>query len=113
MENPMKNSIAPHSIVMSYPRCDYCGQQDTRYNGVHDKIGIKSCDEHYKLAKRDCNAYLHSTNRVRLLDKHPVISKFRCKMQASAGAPGVNFCEPVWYEINQEDGTWQPQKKWA
>ena len=51
--------------------------------------------------------------------KHGVSTKnkkpwgqFRCKMQASAGAPGVNFCEPVWYEIN-EAGTWQPQKKWA
>jgi len=51
--------------------------------------------------------------------KHGVSTKnkkpwgqFRCKMQASAGAPGVNFCEPVWYEIT-ETGTWQPQKKWA
>ena len=79
----MKNSIVPHSIVMTYARCDYCGQEDTRYNGVHDKIGIKSCDDHYKLAKRDCNAYLHSTNRVRLLEKHPVINKFRVRMQGT------------------------------
>jgi hypothetical protein len=51
--------------------------------------------------------------------KHGVSTKnkkpwgqFRCTMQASAGAPGVNFCEPIWYEIT-ESGTWQPQKKWA
>ena len=51
--------------------------------------------------------------------KHGVSSKnkkpwgqFRCTKQASAGAPGVNFCEPIWYEISA-DGTWQPQKKWA
>jgi len=51
--------------------------------------------------------------------KHGVSTKnkkpwgqFRCKMQASAGVPGVNFCEPIWYEIT-ESGTWQPQKKWA
>ena len=51
--------------------------------------------------------------------KHGVSTKskkpwgqFRCKMQASAGAPGVTYCEPIWYEIT-ESGTWQPQKKWA
>ena len=51
--------------------------------------------------------------------KHGVSTKskkpwgqFRCKMQASAGTPGVTYCEPIWYEIN-EAGTWQPQKKWA
>jgi hypothetical protein len=38
--------------------------------------------------------------------------QFRCKAQAGAGAPGVTFCEPIWYEVSQ-DGTWQPQKKWA
>ena len=51
--------------------------------------------------------------------KHGVSTKnkkpwgqFRCTMQASAGVPGVNFCDPIWYEIT-ESGTWQPQKKWA
>jgi len=60
-----------------------------------------------------------SCSHGEMIWKHGVSSKnkkpwgqFRCKMQASAGAPGVNFCEPVWYEIDQ-DGTWQPQKKWA
>lgn len=60
-----------------------------------------------------------SCNHGEMIWKHGVSSKnkkpwgqFRCKMQASAGGPGVTFCEPIWYEIN-EAGTWQPQKKWA
>jgi hypothetical protein len=61
-----------------------------------------------------------SCSHGEMIWKHGVSSKnkkpwgqFRCKMQASAGAPGVTFCEPIWYEISQSDGTWQPQKKWA
>jgi hypothetical protein len=60
-----------------------------------------------------------SCSHGEMIWKHGVSSKnkkpwgqFRCKMQAGAGAPGVTFCEPIWYEINA-DGTWQPQKKWA
>jgi hypothetical protein len=38
--------------------------------------------------------------------------QFRCKLQASAGAVQEAFCDPVWYEISKEDGSWKPQVKW-
>lgn len=82
-ENPMKNSVEPRSIVMTYESCDYCGQNNTQYSGVFQNFGIKSCDIHYSLAKRDCNAYLHSNMLVRLSDTYgnPVLRTFMEKMK--------------------------------
>jgi hypothetical protein len=82
-ENPMKNSVEPRSIVMTYQRCDYCGQDDTQYSGISYNFGIKSCDIHYSLAKRDCNAYLHSNMLVRLSDTdgNPILKTFMEKMK--------------------------------
>ena len=60
-----------------------------------------------------------SCSHGQMIWKHGVSQKskkpwgqFRCVEQAAAGVPGVNYCEPIWYEISQ-DGSWQPQKKWA
>jgi hypothetical protein len=117
MAHPMKHSIAPHSLSMTFHTCDYCGQEETRVYAVHHNIGIKSCDEHYKLAKRDCNAYLHSTNRVRLLEKNSDINKFRFKMQGTFSvkrSSGIledgwqlreeGFIDPLY--IAKVDGDW-------
>ena len=117
MAHPIKHSIAPHSLTMTFRTCDYCGQEETRVYAVHHNIGIKSCDEHYKLAKRDCNAYLHSTKRVRLLEKNSDINKFRCKMQGTFSvkrSSGIledgwqlreeGFVDPLY--IAKVDGDW-------
>ena len=69
----------PCSLVMRKAVCFYCGQEresDELTIGHH--FGIRYCSDHKADAKRDSNAYLHRTKRVRASDalKHPVIGPF-------------------------------------
>ena len=64
----MPLSVKPHTLVLTYARCDYCKKNDHKVCCIGHMFGIKTCDEHYELAKRDCNSYLHSNHMVRLKD---------------------------------------------
>uniref|UniRef100_A0A6C0APW5 Uncharacterized protein n=1 Tax=viral metagenome TaxID=1070528 RepID=A0A6C0APW5_9ZZZZ len=69
----------PCSLVMRKAVCFYCGKEqeaDERTIGHH--FGIRYCSDHKADAKRDSNAYLHRTKRVRASDalKHDVIGPF-------------------------------------
>ena len=39
-------------------------------------------------------------------------AQFRCKNQGPTGPGAAAFCDPIWYEISKEDGSWKPQVKW-
>ena len=38
--------------------------------------------------------------------------QFRCTKQGPSGPGAEAFCDPIWYEISKEDGSWKPQVKW-
>ena len=77
-EDPLTSSIIPHSLVMTFQRCDYCGQKNTAEETVMHLFGIKTCNEHIRLAKKDCEAYMHEMNIVKISDavKMPVLKEF-------------------------------------
>jgi len=69
----------PCSLVMRKAVCFYCGtKQDADELTIGHHFGIRYCSNHKADAKRDSNAYLHRTKRVRASDalKHPVIGPF-------------------------------------
>ena len=69
----MKASVAPHSLILTYSRCDYCGEQDHMQCIIYDNFGIKTCIEHNELGKRDCNSYLYSNGMVRIKDNQHLV----------------------------------------
>ena len=77
-EDPLTSSIIPHSLVMTFARCDYCGQTDTAEETVMHLFGIKTCNEHIRLAKKDCEAYMHEMKIVKITDavNMPVLKEF-------------------------------------
>jgi hypothetical protein len=64
-ENPLwANCLEPTSLVMRKIECFYCGAGDPQFVLIQHLFGIKSCDLHKRIAKRDCNAYLHRNGLV-------------------------------------------------
>ena len=64
-ENPLwANCLEPTSLVMRKVECFYCGAGNPTVVLIQHLFGIKSCDLHKKIAKRDCNAYLHRNGLV-------------------------------------------------
>ena len=69
----------PCSLVMRKDECFYCSQeQEADELTIGHHFGIRYCAAHKADAKRDSNAYLHRTKRVRASDalKHPVTGPF-------------------------------------
>ena len=64
-ENPLwANCLEPTSLIMRKVECFYCGAGDPTFVLIRHLFGIKSCDLHKRIAKRDCNAYLHRNGLV-------------------------------------------------
>jgi len=61
----------------------YCFGRDTDTVLIERLFGLKVCGAHKPNAIRDCKAYLHTNNMVRLEDafKHPVVGKFLSVLQ--------------------------------
>jgi len=77
-EDPLTSSIIPHSLVMTFEECEYCGQTNTAQETVMYLFGIKTCNEHIRLAKKDCEAYMHERKMVKINDalRTPVLKEF-------------------------------------
>ena len=58
--------------------CFYCGAEDTGVVLVDWRFGMKVCEIHRPNAERDCRAYLHRQNFVRIEDamEIPALKKF-------------------------------------
>lgn len=69
----------PCSLVMRKAVCFYCGkEQEADELTIGHHFGIRYCSDHKADAKRDSNAYLHRTNRVKASDaiKHSLTGPF-------------------------------------
>jgi hypothetical protein len=78
-ENPLTtNVLEPFGLVMRYAQCYYCKSPDYNDRMIGERFGIRHCPDHEAWARRDCNAYLHSTHTVLLHDgfKNPVLQPF-------------------------------------
>jgi len=78
MEEVSKNTLIPESLIMRRCECFYCGVEDTDVVLVDWRFGIKVCEVHRANAERDCKAYLHRQNFVRIEDafKIPLLKRF-------------------------------------
>lgn len=68
MNKGYKGRMLPHNLILTYARCDYCEKQDQKQALIYDDFGIKTCDDHYELGKRDCDSYLYLNNMIHLQD---------------------------------------------
>ena len=73
-----KNTLVPTSLIMRRCECFYCGAEDTSVVLVDWRFGMKVCRVHRLNAERDCKAYLHRQNFVRIEDafKIPLLKRF-------------------------------------
>jgi len=78
MEEICKNTLIPTSLVMRQCVCFYCGAEDSGAVLVDWRFGMKVCEIHRPNAERDCRAYLHGQNFVRIEDAKafPPLKKF-------------------------------------
>jgi hypothetical protein len=68
MEEICKNTLVPQSLVLRRCECFYCGAEDTGVVVVEHLFGMKVCETHRLNAERDCKAFLHRENLVRVKD---------------------------------------------
>jgi hypothetical protein len=68
MEEICKNTLVPQSLVLRRCECFYCGAEDTGVVLIEHLFGMKVCETHRDTAKRDCRAFLHRENLVRIKD---------------------------------------------
>ena len=78
MGETCKNTLVPESLIMRRCECFYCGAEDTYSVLVDWRFGMKVCEIHRPNAERDCRAYLHRQNFVRIEDamEIPALKKF-------------------------------------
>jgi len=69
-EDPIRNScLEPQSLVLTRSECFYCfATEGEKCFTIWDNFGIKTCNTHFPLSIRDCNAYMHRTGNVLLRD---------------------------------------------
>ena len=75
----MATTLLPSSLVMRACACFYCEKEyENDERTVGDHFGIRYCADHKAAAKRDSNAYLHETGRVKMSFalEHPVLGPF-------------------------------------
>jgi len=68
MGETCKNTLIPESLIMRRCECFYCGAEDVGVVLVDWRFGMKVCKIHRPNAERDCRAYLHRQNFVRIED---------------------------------------------
>jgi hypothetical protein len=57
--------LQPRSIVMTVDACWYCQDSNTTSCMIVIwPIGLKHCHNHADVARRDCNAYMHTTKQI-------------------------------------------------
>jgi len=78
MGETCKNTLIPTSLVLRRCECFYCGAEDEGAVLVEYLFGMKVCKIHRPNAERDCRAYLHRQNFVRMEDAkaYPQLKKF-------------------------------------
>ena len=86
MTEPCKNTLVPTSLIMRRCECFYCGAEDTGVVVIEHLYGMKVCDNHSQNAKRDCRAYLHRENLVRIKDAFKVPA-LKCFLDILAAHP--------------------------
>ena len=68
--DPIRNScLEPQSLVLTRAECFYCfASEGDKCFTIWHNFGIKTCDNHFLLSIRDCNAYMHRTGVVLMRD---------------------------------------------
>jgi len=79
-----KNTLVPESLIMRRCECFYCGVENEGAVLIEYSFGIKVCKAHRERGERDCRAYLHRQNFVRIEDamKIPVLKSFLDVLEA-------------------------------
>ena len=79
----LNEALEPVSLIMRRGECMYCSAEDTSCVLIESHFGLKVCDTHKPNAVRDCKAYLHSNQMVRLCDAldHPVVGQFLSELK--------------------------------
>ena len=78
MAETCKNTLIPESLIMRRCECFYCGAEDEGAVTIDWRFGIKVCRAHQERGERDCRAYLHRQNFVRIEDalRIPTLRRF-------------------------------------
>jgi len=78
MENPIRSCLVPRSLVMTTNTCFYCDAPSTSFYTIERLFGLKHCDLHKEVARRDCRAHLHKEKTVDMRDaqSHPILGEF-------------------------------------
>lgn len=101
--------MLPHSIVLTYTRCDYCEKADERSVLIYENFGIKTCVPHYDLGKRDCDSYLYLNKMIHLQDVKQLVDAlpetFPVKRTSGEMQDGWSVDSDNPY-IRQVDGEW-------
>ena len=74
MEETSRNTGVPESLIMRRCECFYCGAEDTDVILVDWQFGMKVCGVHKEKGERDCRAYLHRQDFVRIKDAFEIPS---------------------------------------
>ncbi len=62
-------ALIPRRLVMTRAGCFYCdADDDIRICLINHLFGLKACYKHFNNAERDCNAYMHENNMVKIED---------------------------------------------
>lgn len=104
---------------MFSPACQYCGQKDTHYEPLGDKLAILACDTHKHLAQRDAKAWCQRRGIVLFRDaaKEPLfvqgeLLKIDIKVRRTSGEvqAGWNITRPYSADspchLEQKEGFW-------
>ena len=106
--DPCFTALEPVSLIMRRMECMYCFKGDTDVVLVDTLFGLKTCKDHKPNAERDCKAYLHARNMVRVKDAkaHPVLGKF-ISILNELGTFSVErtdgSIQPGWMLVEKED----------
>jgi len=68
---------------MTTDTCFYCDAPCTSFYTIERLFGLKCCDIHKQVARRDCRAHLHKEKFVSMRDAqtHPILGKFLGALQ--------------------------------
>lgn len=68
-ENPLRTCLFPRNLCMTTNNCFYCHSYENCYETTIEYLfGIHHCDIHKANAVRDCRAYMHSMQIVKMND---------------------------------------------
>jgi hypothetical protein len=103
----------PKSLVMRNQLCDYCDKVSERCVTTYDRLhGIKCCEEHIPLGKRDVNAYLREEGLVRqkdFLEMYPRLTEMKLNVPRTDGSitPDGNLSQEPFQVLTKDEGDWR------